>query len=338
MLNPRIKLCDVLVDELNSPRPCSACMNFTLQQLRAFVMVVSAGSVTRAAEELHLTQPAVSMQLRGFEDGFERPLFERVGRRMDLTPFGEEVLEHAKSILAEAHSIHRKRSEQPGECTGSLSIASVSTGKYVLPRFLAAFAADHPHVAIQLEVTNRSRVIELLEDNAIDYALVSLPPERMEVESIPLVPNELHIVAPPGWRIPSPESPAFEAWLNESPLIFRETGSGTRRAFERLLASRGVDLSPVWELGTNEAVKQAVMAGMGVSLMSVAGFAPEKRLGLIASTPVHGDWETAWQLVRRKGKPLTQLRERFESHLASKREAIVTEHFPWAVQCRPISR
>lgn len=313
-------------------------MNFTLQQLRAFVTVVSAGSVTRAAEELHLTQPAVSMQLRGFEDGFERPLFERVGRRMDLTPFGEEVLEHAKSILSEARSIHRKRSEQPGEWTGSLSIASVSTGKYVLPRFLASFAADHPQVAIQLQVTNRSRVIELLEENAIDYALVSLPPERMEVESIPLVPNELHIVAPPGWRIPNPETPAFEAWLNESPLIFREPGSGTRRAFERLLASRGVDLSPVWELATNEAVKQAVMAGMGVSLMSVAGFAPEKRLGLIASTPVHGDWETAWQLARRKGKPLTPLRERFETHLASKRDAIVTEHFPWAAHCGPFSR
>lgn len=313
-------------------------MNFTLQQLRAFVTVVSAGSVTRAAEELHLTQPAVSMQLRGFEDGFERPLFERVGRRMDLTPFGEEVLEHAKSILDEAHSIHRKRSEQPGEWTGNLSIASVSTGKYVLPRFLAAFAADHPHVSIQLEVTNRSRVIELLEQNAVDYALVSLPPERMEVESIPLVPNELHIVAPPGWRIPDPQSPAFDDWLSESALIFRESGSGTRRAFERLLAARGVDISPVWELATNEAVKQAVMAGMGISLMSVAGFAPEKRLGLIASTPVHGDWETAWQLVRRKGKPVTALRARFEGHLLAKRDALVAEHFPWAAACGPISR
>lgn len=338
MLNAYINVCDVLVGELNSAPPCFVLMNFTLQQLRAFVTVVSAGSVTRAAEELHLTQPAVSMQLRGFEDGFERPLFERVGRRMDLTPFGEEVLEHAKSILAEAHSIHRKRSEQPGEWTGNLTIATVSTGKYVLPRFLAAFAADHPQVAIQLEVTNRSRVIELLENNAIDYALVSLLPERMEVESIPLVPNELHMVAPPGWRIPNPESQGFNAWLNESPLIFRESGSGTRRAFERLLASRGISTSPVWELATNEAVKQAVMAGMGVSLMSVAGFAPEKRLGLIASTPVHGDWETGWQLVRRKGKPLTPLRSRFEDHLVSKREAIVSEHFPWAAACAPISR
>ena len=313
-------------------------MHFTLQQLRAFVTVVSAGSITRAAEELHLTQPAVSMQLRGFEDGFERPLFERVGRRMDLTPFGEEVLEHAKSLLIEAQSIHRKRSEQPGEWNGNLSIATVSTGKYVLPRFLAAFAADHPQVAIQLEVTNRSRVIELLEENAIDYALVSLPPERMEVESIPLVPNELHLVAPAGWRIPDPDTPEFEAWLSESPLIFREPGSGTRRAFERLLAARGIQVDPVWEFATNEAVKQAVIAGMGVSLMSVAGFAPEKRLGLIASVPVRGDWETAWQLVRRKGKPVTPLRARFEAHLLAKRDSIVAQHFPWAANCGPVSR
>lgn len=307
-------------------------MNFTLQQLRAFVTVVSAGSVTRAAEELHLTQPAVSMQLRGFEDGFERPLFERVGRRMDLTPFGREVLVGAQAILEEAQALHRKRSEVDGEWAGSLSLVSVSTGKYVLPRFLAAFAADHPQVALQLEVTNRSRVIEMLEENAVDYAFVSLLPERMEVEALALVPNELHIIAPAGWRIPNPESAAFDEWLRESPLIFRESGSGTRRAFERLLAQRGVDATPVWELATNEAVKQAVIAGMGVSLMSIAGFAQEKRLGLLASLPMNAGQGTTWQLIRRKGKPLTPLRALFEGHLKSSREAIVAAHFPWARQ------
>lgn len=307
-------------------------MNFTLHQLRAFVTVVSAGSVTRAAEELHLTQPAVSMQLRGFEDGFEQPLFERVGRRMDLTPFGREVLERARGVLHEAELLHAKRYAKTNAWTGTLSIASVSTGKYVLPRFLAAFAADHPQVGIQLEVTNRSRVLELLEANAVDYALVSLAPERMEVESIPLVANALHMVAPAGWKIPSPDGPVFAQWLQESPLIFREAGSGTRRAFERLLKDRGVDVTPVWELATNEAVKQAVIAGMGVSLMSIAGFATERRLGLIESQPVDGGWDTVWQLVSRKGKGQTPLRERFEQHMLAKSEDIVAAHFPWAAR------
>lgn len=306
-------------------------MQFTLHQLRAFVTVVSSGSVTRAAEELHLTQPAVSMQLKGFEDSFEQPLFERVGRRMDLTSFGQEVLEQARMVLDQAELLHAKRQAKSSPWTGTLSIASVSTGKYVLPRFLASFAADYPHVGMQLEVTNRSRVLELLEQNAVDYAFVSLLPERMEVNAIPLVPNALHLVAPAGWTIPDPTSPDFAAWLNESPLIFREAGSGTRRAFERLLKDSGVDVQPVWELATNEAVKQAVIAGMGVSLMSVAGFAVERRLGLLESRPVDGGWNTVWQLVSRKGKETSPLRERFEAHMASHQKAIVANHFPWAV-------
>jgi len=305
-------------------------MQFTLHQLRVFVAIAELGSVTRAAEVLHLTQPAASVQLRNFQQCFDGPLVEWAGRSMHLTELGRRVLGSAREILTEAERMQAQSEANRGEWTGKLSIASVSTGKYLLPRFLRDFNARHPHVALALEVANRQRVMEALGEGEIDYAFVSLPPERLVVQSVPLLENRLCWVAPSDWEMPSKEGVALTRWLADSPMIFREKGSGTRRAMETELKLRGVRANPLFELATNEAVKQAVVAGMGITLMSEAGFQAEARLGLLQSVRVPWDEVSKWQLVRLDAKPLTPLRERFESQLSGRAAFIVQQHFPFA--------
>lgn len=301
-------------------------MNFTLHQMRVFHAVAETGSVTRAGDMLYLSQPAVSVQLRNFSRCFGSPLYEWVGKRLVLTELGERVLEDAREILNRAEQLGEQA--QTDGLTGKIAIASVSTGKYLLPRFLADFAASHPAVALQLTVTNRQSVLQSLAEGEMDYAFVSRMPAHLECESLELLPNRLFIVAPAGWEIPR-EDEALNSWLEASPFIMREPGSGTRQAMERFLQARGVSPWSPFELATNEAVKQAVVAGMGISLMAEAGFQAELRLGQIEVMPVGEEMDLAWRLIRLKTKPISPLREHFESHMLTRAPHLVAAHFPF---------
>lgn len=301
-------------------------MHFTLHQMRVFQAVAETGSVTRAGDMLYLSQPAVSVQLRNFARCFERPLYEWVGKKLVLTELGERVLEDSREILARAGQLGEQ--ERTEGVSGRIAIASVSTGKYLLPRFLADFSASHPAVALQLTVTNRQMVLQALAEGEIDYAFVSRMPGHLECEFIELLPNRLFIVAPAGWGIPK-DPEALDNWLEESPFIMREPGSGTRQAMERYLERRGISPRSPFELATNEAVKQAVVAGMGISLMAEAGFQAELRLGQIEVMEVGEEMDLVWRLIRLKTKPRSPLREHFESHMVSRAPHLVSKHFPF---------
>lgn len=301
-------------------------MNFTLHQMRVFQAVAETGSVTRAGDLLYLSQPAVSVQLRNFSRCFDRPLYEWVGKKLVLTELGERVLGDAREILARAGQLGEQ--ERTDGLTGKIAIASVSTGKYLLPTFLADFAASHPAVSLQLTVTNRQSVLQALAEGEIDYAFVSRMPGHLECDAMDLLPNRLFIVAPAGWDIPrDPE--ALHDWLEASPFIMREPGSGTRQAMERYLQARGVSPWSPFELATNEAVKQAVVAGMGISLMAEAGFQAELRLGQVEVMAVEEEADLVWRLIRLKAKPSSPLREHFESHMLSRAPHLVAAHFPF---------
>ncbi len=162
-------------------------MNYTLNQLRIFLKVVQNQSVTKASEELHLTQPAVSIQLKNFQDQFEIPLTEVVGRKIYVTDFGKEIAEAAEQILQQVSTIDYKTLAYKGQLFGKIKISVVSTGKYVMPYFLADFLKMHPGVELEMDVTNKNKVVKSLQNNEVDFALVSILPEKMKVEKINLM-------------------------------------------------------------------------------------------------------------------------------------------------------
>lgn len=169
-------------------------MNYTLNQLRIFLKVVQTESVTKASEELYLTQPAVSIQLKNFQDQFDIPLTEVVGRKIYITDFGREIAESAENIINQVHAINYKTLAYKGQLTGKLKISVVSTGKYVMPYFLSQFMKENAGVELNMDVTNKYKVLESLENNSVDFALVSILPTTQNIEKLDLLQNKLYLV------------------------------------------------------------------------------------------------------------------------------------------------
>lgn len=205
-------------------------MNYTLNQLKIFLKIAERGSITKAADELHLTQPAVSNQLKNFQDQFDIPLTELVGRKIYITDFGKEIAQSAEKILNEVAAIDFKTHAFKGQLTGRLKISVVSTGKYVIPYFLSSFINQNPGVELQMDVTNKERVVGSLEENAVDFSLVSILPANLQIEKLDLLPNKLYLIRK------TPEStsqPVMDTlWSVDFPLIYRENGSATRQVME----------------------------------------------------------------------------------------------------------
>ena len=302
-------------------------MNYTLNQLHVFVKVVECQSVTKAAEHLHMTQPAVSIQLKNFQDQFEIPLFEVISRRMHITSFGQEVASSAKEIMFQADLLRSKALKFKGELTGTLKISVVSTGKYVIPFFLKPFLDLNPGVDLQMDVTNKELVVESLGRNEIDFALVSILPERLNVDSIPLLENSLYLIG--DYSFSNTKKIAINE-LAKYPLIMREPGSGTRQRMEQFLKTHQVKLDRKLELTSNEAVKQAVKAGLGLSIMPLIGLKHELEAGelkmlKISGLPVH----TEWQLISLKGKRFGPVAEAFRDYITVHKNEIIEQHFNW---------
>ena len=302
-------------------------MNFTLSQLRVFVKVVEKRSVTKASEELHMTQPAVSIQLKNFQDQFDIPLFEVVSRKLFITPFGHEIAESATAILQQAEVIKHKSLAFRGELTGQLKISVVSTGKYVIPHFLTGFIKQHQGVELLMDVTNKTRVIESLEKNEIDMALVSIQPERLNVESLELMPNRLFLVG----------NKEFEGTkkiklreLNNHTFIYREKGSGTRQSMEYFLNTREIKTTRKMELTSNEAVKQAVISGLGLSIMPIIGLRHELKNGELSIIPTPDlPIQTMWQLIWLKGKKHSPAVSSYLEFVKNNKKKIMEEKFNW---------
>ncbi len=296
-------------------------MNYTFHQLRIFQAVAEVGSVTEAGKNLNLTQPAVSIQLRNLQDQFDLPLIETIGKKMHVTEFGEEVLRSVSIILAEVESLQHKANARRGLLSGRLKIAIASTGKYIMPHFLADFLRMHPGIELLMDVTNRDKVIESLKANNTDCALVSVYPDNLDLHRMPLMENVLHMVA-------RSDHPLVGCTVNINqlsnyPIIYREQGSATRMAMERFLSESGVSVAHKIELTSNEAVKQAVLAGLGISIMPMIGIHQELHAGKLSIIPLKGlPIKTEWQLVWLRKRELTPVMTAYLEFLDSERELI----------------
>ncbi len=306
-------------------------MNYTLNQLRIFAMVVQTKSITKAAEELHLTQPAVSIQLRNFQDQFELPLIEIVNRKLFVTDFGLEIAAAAETILNEVHAIDFRMHAHKGQLTGRLKMSVVSTGKYIAPYFIADFMKVNEGVELYLDVTNKAQVIATLERNEVDFALVSVLPEKLQIEKVELMQNKLFVVG--NYDRTFPETEQGKAIFEEIPLIYREQGSGTRHVMERYISRNRLPVRKKMELTSNEAVKQAVIAGLGYSIMPLIGIKNELLNRQLQIIPVKGfPIRSTWYLIWLKEKRLGPVATAYLDFLKAEKEAIIRQRFDWFEQ------
>lgn len=300
-------------------------MHYTLHQLKVFHKVCELESITKAAEQLHLTQPAVSIQLKKLQDQFDVPLTEVIGRKLFITEFGRQIAQVSDRILQEAQLINDTTNQYKGLLTGKIKISSVSTGKYVMPYFLTDYVHEHPNVELSMDVTNKNLVVESLAKNETDFALVSVLPD-LSLESEELMENKLQLVAGPKYFDYANGMTKEE--LSEVTLIFREQGSATRNAMESFLNANGIKPLRKLELVSNEAVKQAVSAGLGVSIMPMIGLRNELNLGLIKVIPMKGlPIITSWNLVYAKGKSLSPAGQALLDHIKEHKLKVIEKHF-----------
>ncbi len=303
-------------------------MNYTLHQLQVFLKITQTRSITKAAEELHLTQPAVSIQLKNLQDQFEIPLTEIVGRQLFVTDFGKEIALAAENIINEVHAINYKTLAYKGILSGKLKISVVSTGKYVMPYFLSNFIKDNQGIEFEMDVTNKTKVIKSLKNNEVDFALVSTIPNDMEVESELLMQNKLYLVANKDFEFD------FKSKIKDSlahvPLIYRELGSATRISMENFLISNDIKPKMKLQLASNEAVKQAVIAGLGLSIMPLIGLKNELEKGDIKIIPIPNlPIVTNWRLIWLKAKKMSPVASAYLNFVTSNKEDINKAHFSW---------
>lgn len=298
-------------------------MNYTLNQLQIFLKIVETESITKAAEELNLTQPAVSIQLKNFQDQFDIPLTEIVGRKIYITDFGREIAISAENIIYQVNAINNKTLAYKGQMTGKLKLAVVSTGKYVMPYFLTEFINKNSGIQLNMDVTNKSKVIESLEKNEVDFALVSILPAAINIEKIDLLPNKLFLIG----------NEKTNRNIEDLPLIFREKGSGTRQAMEQFIQKKKLSVLKKMELSTNEAVKQAIIAGLGYSIMPIIGIKNELMNKQLFIIPVKGmPVKTTWSLIWLKGKKHSPVAEAYLNYLKKEKNQIVKDAFSWSEQ------
>lgn len=303
-------------------------MNYTLHQLQVFTKVVHLKSITKASEELHMTQPAVSIQLKNFQDQFEIPLTEVVGRQLYITDFGQEIFKMAERIINEVYAINYKTLAYKGQLTGRLIISVVSTGKYVMPYFLSDFIKKNSGIDLIMDVTNKSRVINSLKNNEIDFALVSVLPEGLKVNNEVLLENELFVIG--NKTIGKTIKPVTKNELKDMPLIYREEGSGTRFVMEEYFKKNKMELRKKMELTSNEAVKQAVIAGLGNSVMPLIGIRNELLKGDLKIIPSQGfPIKSKWQLIWLKEKKLSPVAEAYINYIRKNKDNVLNNYFSW---------
>jgi len=287
-------------------------MNITLRQLKVFERVAKRLSFTRAAEELYLTQPAVSMQIKQFEETIGLPLFERLGKKIYLTRAGEELYRLSKAISLQLDEAEQLIEELKGTDGGRLVVAVASTVHYFAIRLLAEFCQRYPKVKVSFKVTNRKGLLQQLEDNEADIVLMGLPPEELDLKSEAFMDNPLVMIAPAGHPLVGKRGIGLEEMRGEI-FLMREQGSGTRTSVERFLAERGLSLSTSMEMNTNDAIKQGVEVGLGLGVVSLHTIERELEDGRLAVLDVeHFPIMRQWYMVHRAGKRLSSVGHAFE--------------------------
>lgn len=292
-------------------------MNYTLHQLQIFTEVVRQRSVTKAAEKIKISQPALSIQLKNFQQQFDQPLTEIHSRKLQITDFGYAIAEIADNVLREAEAIRYKTKEYDGLMAGKLKISSASTGKYVMPYFLTGFHEENPGVDLELDVTNKTKVVEDLKANLVDFAWVSIVPEGIDVNEEIMMENRLYLVG------------SKAEFTEDASLIYREEGSATRAAMDSYFKDTKTQIKRI-ELTSNEAVKQAVIAGLGYSIVPLIGIKNEINIGQLHIIPRKSlPITTEWRLVWLKKRKLSRVAEAYLEYVRTHKEAIIRDHFSW---------
>lgn len=298
-------------------------LHVTFRQLKVFEAVARQLSFSRAAEELHLTQPAVSMQIKQLEESVGLPLFEQIGKKIFLTDAGNEVYRCSRNIAEQLSDAEAVLGEMKGLKRGKLNISVVSTANYFAPQLLASFCQRHENVTLSLKVVNREILLNQLANNEMDLAVMGLPPEGLDIVAEPFLANPLVVIAPPSHPLAGEQSIPLTR-LEQETFIVREQGSGTRSAMERFFAQHGLTLSTGMEMSTDEAIKQAVQAGMGLGVVSMLTLALEletRRLTVldVESFPIRRNWF----VVHRKGKRLSAVAQAFKDFLLKEAEQMI---------------
>ncbi|WP_372525947.1 LysR family transcriptional regulator [Piscinibacter sp.] len=299
----------------------------TFRQLRVFAEVARQLSFVRAAEVLHLTPPAVTMQVKELEGQVGLPMFERQGRKVSLTTAGEYFLVYAKRLIATLKDADDAMARFKRVEAGQLNIGMVSTAQYFLPHLLARFREEHPGIEVRLQVAgNREQLVALLHANEVDLAVMGRPPTELATRSEPFAAHPLVFVCPPGHPLLNIGHPPAEA-LQSYPFIAREAGSGTRNAMEAFFKERRIAPRITMELGSNETIKQAVMAGMGLSFLSLHTVGLELRSGLLHVLSVEGTpVMRTWNVVHLLSKLLSPAAEAFRYFIIEEGEAYLVAH------------
>jgi DNA-binding transcriptional LysR family regulator len=289
--------------------------NSTLRQLELFEAIARLGSFTRAAEELFLTQPTVSMQIKKLSDTVGMPLFEQVGKRIFLTDIGHELHRTCLGISEHLANFEMIAADMKGLKRGKLRLAVVTTAKYFAPRLLGTFCQQHPGVDVSLKVSNRERVLERLANNQDDLYILGQPPVDADVVAEAFLENNLVVIAPANHVLAKKKKIPLER-LSREPFLLREAGSGTRIATERKFGESGLKLKMRMELGSNEAIKQAVIGGLGVSILSRHTLELDTPTKQFAVLNVQGfPIKRHWYFVYPAGKQLSIIARTFVDHL-----------------------
>lgn len=280
-------------------------MTISIQKLRILSAIAAHRNYTRAAEQLRISQPAVSLQIRQLEDYIGAPVIERVNKKIHLTDNGEMLLEAARDILSRLDRLENDIQQKRGEVAGRLDIAVVSTAKQFMPHYLGRFLRFYPKVVPQLTVTNRASLLEAISENRHDLYIMGQVPEGLPVEAHPFLDNLLEVVAPVDHHLEGRRNIALQTLLDE-PFLIREQGSGTRAAVDRLFHENGLKINPFMVLGSAEAIKNAVMAGLGIAVLSRHNLALELETGRINVLDVQDfPLRRRWYVVYPGGKSLS---------------------------------
>lgn len=291
----------------------------TFRQLEIFRTVAELGSVTQAAEKLHLTQPSVSSQLSKFEEVLGVQVFEQIGRRLFLTDAGHRVLNESRILFDSLDRLESELAELHGLTKGILRLSAVTTAKYIVPSLLGPFYKTHPDVELDLQIANREQVIRRLEQNLDDFCVFSHPPEHLDLVKIPLAENKLVLIAPASHPAVDSNEVTWESLQNE-PFLGREPGSGTRIAIENHFAKHGWVLRPKMTIASNEAIKESVAAGLGISIISRHTLS-RSVMGNLAEIKVRGlPITNTWYLVHWRTKALSPVARAFIHFLNTRPE------------------
>ncbi len=309
--------------------------NATFRQLRVFSEVARQLSFARAAEVLHLTPPVVTMQVKELEGHVGLPLFERNGRRVALTTAGEYMLVYARKMLATLKDAEDAAARLQRVEVGQLTIGMVSTAKYFLPRLLAEFKREHEGVDIRLAVGNREQLVRMLQGNEVDIAVMGRPPTELATRAEPFAAHPHVFVAATDHPLLNIGHPTVES-LRPYGFILRERGSGTRAALEKFLEKSRMEPRVVMEMTSNETIKQAVMAGMGISFLSLHTIGLELEHGLIARLDVEGTpIVRGWNVVHTLSKLLSPAAEAFRYFMLERAETFLAEKYGPLLQLPP---